>query len=91
MKTYGFSPNGDEINDAWVIENIEAFPNNTVSVYNRSGKLVFRQRNYNNTFIGISNQLNGNSAIKLPVGPYIFLIDLGDGSKPVRGWLYINY
>ena len=91
VKTYGFSPNGDEINDAWVIENIEAFPNNTVSVYNRSGKLVFRQRNYNNTFIGISNQLNGNSAIKLPVGPYIFLIDLGDGSKPVRGWLYINY
>ena len=27
----------------------------------------------------------------LPVGPYIFIIDLGDGSKPTRGWLYINY
>ena len=91
VKSYGISPNGDEINDAWVIENITAFPRNTVSLYNRSGKLVFRQRNYKNTFIGISNQINGNRTIKLPVGPYIFLIDLGDGSKPIRGWLYINY
>ena len=91
-RTYGFSPNGDGVNDGWVIENITAFPNNTVSVYSRSGKLVFRQKNYQNTFEGISNQLNGNGlGAKLPVGPYIYTIDLGDGSAPVRGWLYINY
>ena len=48
-KKYGFSPNGDGINDAWVIENITAFPNNTVSLFSRSGKLVFKQKNYQNT------------------------------------------
>ena len=91
-RTYGFSPNGDGINDGWVIENITAFPNNTVSLYSRSGKLVFRASNYQNDFEGISNQISGNGlGTKLPVGPYVYLIDLGDGSKPVRGWLYVNY
>jgi gliding motility-associated-like protein len=88
-KKYGFSPNGDGVNENWVIENIQQFPNNVVSVYNRSGKLVFKMKGYNNSFNGYSNKVNSNS--KLPVGPYIFLIDFGDGSKPVRGWLYINY
>ena len=91
-RTYGFSPNEDGINERWVIENITAFPNNKVSLYSRSGKLVFKQSNYQNDFKGISNQISGNGfGKKLPVGSYIFLIDLADGSSPVRGWLYINY
>ena len=90
--TYGFSPNGDGVNEGWVIENITAFPNNTVSLYSRSGKLVFRQQNYQNDFEGISNQISGNGlGKKLPVGPYVFLIDFGDGSPAKRGWLYVNY
>ncbi|NVK52800.1 MAG: gliding motility-associated C-terminal domain-containing protein, partial [Flavobacteriaceae bacterium] len=88
-KSYGFSPNGDGINDGWSIESIDLYPNNVVSVYNRSGKLVFKEKGYKNTWTGVSNQINGGK--KLPVGPYLFIIDLGDGSKPTRGWLYINY
>ncbi len=88
-KSYGFSPNGDGVNDGWTIKNIELYPNNRVSVYNRSGKLVFRQRSYQNTWDGVSNQATGGA--RLPVGPYVFVIDLGDGTELVRGWLYINY
>ena len=88
-KQYGFSPNGDGVNDGWVIENIAQFPNNTVQVFNRSGKLVYKMKGYNNTFDGKSNKVS--SSTKLPVGPYLYIIDLGDGSKPLRGWLYINY
>lgn len=88
-KKYGFSPNGDGINDNWTIENIEQYPNNMVSVFNRSGKLVYKQKGYENSWNGISNKIGGNN--KLPVGPYIFIIDLGDGSQPTQGWLYINY
>ena len=89
---YGFSPNGDGINDVWTIEKILAYPNNVVKVFNRSGKLVFEQRSYQNDWNGESNQLSGNSnGYKLPVGPYIFMLDLGDGNAFVRGWLYINY
>ncbi len=92
IKSYGFSPNGDGVNDGWFIENITSFPNNLVQVFNRSGKLVFKQRSYQNDWEGISNQISNNGSNKpLPVGPYLFIIDLGDGSQPTRGWLYINY
>ena len=91
-RQYGFSPNGDGVNDGWFIENITAYPNSVVQVYNRSGKLVFKKKGYQNDWEGISNQIsNSGTGTRLPVGPYIFIIDLGDGSKPTRGWLYINY
>ena len=89
---YGFSPNEDGINDVWFIENIFAYPNNTVKVFNRSGKLVFKQRGYQNDWNGESNQVSsGRSGNKLPTGPYIFMLDLGEGNELIKGWLYINY
>ncbi|MFY0604036.1 MAG: gliding motility-associated C-terminal domain-containing protein, partial [Flavobacteriaceae bacterium] len=91
-KSYGFSPNGDGVNDGWFIEGITAFPNSVVQVFSRSGKLVFKKKGYQNDWTGISNQISNNGLnSRLPVGPYLFLIDLGNGTKPVRGWLYINY
>lgn len=87
---YGFSPNGDGINDTWVIENIALYPNNLVSVYNRSGKVVYQIKGYNNTFDGVSNKVN--STKKLPVGAYYFTIEFNTpGAKPATGWIYINY
>ena len=63
-----------------------------VIIFNRSGKLVFEQRGYQNNWNGESNQLSGNSSgYKLPVGPYLFMIDLGYGNGFIKGWLYINY
>ncbi len=35
-----FSPNGDGINDSWVIVNILKHPNNQVWIYNRSGRII---------------------------------------------------
>ena len=89
-KKYGISPNGDGVNDTWVIENIALHPNNVVKIYNRSGKLVYQMNGYNNTFNGYSNKVNSNS--KLPVGPYYFTIEFNTpGAVPAKGWLYINY
>ena len=91
IKSYAFSPNNDGINDAWLIggEGILLYPNNVVQVFNRSGKLVFKKKAYQSDWDGISNQISSRS--KLPVGSYLFIIDLGDDTAPVRGWLYINY
>ena len=91
-KQYGFSPNGDGVNDGWFIEGITSYPNSVVSVFSRSGKLVFKKKGYQNDWEGVSNQISNNgSGTRLPVGPYLFIIDLGDGSQPTRGWIYINY
>ena len=87
---YGFSPNGDGINEYWVLENIALYPNNVVNIYNRSGKLVYTMKGYNNTFNGFSNKTN--SGKKLPVGAYYFTVEFNTPSaKPAKGWIYINY
>lgn len=47
-----FSPNGNGVNDAWEIKNLENFAENELTVINRWGNEVFRQKNYRNTWQG---------------------------------------
>ncbi len=82
-----FTPNGDGNNDAWIIPGIDNYPNNTVSVYNRWGHEVFATRSYRNNWEGFYKSRNE----KLPAGSYLYIIDLGDGSAPLQGWIFINY
>ena len=85
-----FSPNGDGMNDTFRIDCIENYPKNKLEVYNRYGHIVFRQKGYDNTWKGASNVKNTISRNgMLPVGTYYYVLDPGDGSKPVSGWLYI--
>uniref|UniRef100_UPI0032178F3C T9SS type B sorting domain-containing protein n=1 Tax=uncultured Algibacter sp. TaxID=298659 RepID=UPI0032178F3C len=88
-----FSPNGDNTNETLIITCIENYPNNRLEVYNRWGNIVFKRQGYtnNNGWDGTSNgRVTVNTSEKLPVGTYYYVLDLGDGSKPRVGWLYIN-
>ncbi|WP_460218111.1 DUF7507 domain-containing protein [Psychroserpens sp. MEBiC05023] len=86
-----FSPNGDGVNEFFVIDCIETFPNNRLEIYNRWGNIVYETKGYRNDWNGISN---GRAVLsegdELPVGTYYYVIDLGNGSEPRVGWLYIN-
>ncbi len=79
----GISPNGDGVNDQWVIPNIENFPNNRVNIFDRGGKLVFSIDGYNNStnafegFVNVSGAFNGANG--LPDGVYYYVIDIGNG------------
>ncbi|MEO6901919.1 MAG: gliding motility-associated C-terminal domain-containing protein [Bacteroidia bacterium] len=80
-----FTPNNDLHNDKWVIANIENFPNNSLEIYNRYGKLVYKTTNYLNTWEGNSF---GNA---LPAATYFYILSLGDGSAPRHGTVTIIY
>jgi gliding motility-associated-like protein len=83
----GLTPNGDGINDTWVIYNIENHPGSKVRVFNANGAQVYYSANYQNNWTG---NLQGSSEM-LPVGSYMYQIDLeGDGTIDVQGWLYIT-
>ncbi|MBC8054436.1 MAG: gliding motility-associated C-terminal domain-containing protein [Sphingobacteriaceae bacterium] len=43
-----FSPDGDNKNDTWKINNIELYPDNKLSIYNRWGDEVFNAKSYTN-------------------------------------------
>ena len=81
-----FTPNGDGINDTWLIINIENYPNSMVRVFNRWGDEVFNKRNY------LSDWDGTNKGKNLPeAASYYYQIDLeGNGTVNYDGWIYIT-
>ncbi len=58
------SPNGDHINDCFVIENLQYTERNQLTIYNRYGKVVYNRRNYDNSW----------NAENLPEGIYRYCL-----------------
>lgn len=85
-----FSPNGDGVNDRFVIKNIEKFPSNTLQVFNRWGNKVFEASPYRNTWDGFNQSGMSVGGDLLPEGTYFYIINLGDGSEIKKGYIYLN-
>jgi gliding motility-associated-like protein len=87
------SPNDDNINDEWVIENIDRYPNNQVTIYDRWGNKIYHDKGYNNTNKVWKGHTNVSSVIgsrELPEGTYFYLVELGDGSKVRSGYIVLK-
>lgn len=80
------TPNGDAVNDKWIIENIELFPKSEVMIFNRSGNKVYETTRYNNEKNFWDGKYNGKD---LPAASYYYIIDLGEGSKIYKGHVSI--
>jgi gliding motility-associated-like protein len=76
------SPNGDGINDIWIVKNIAFYPKNTVTVYDRNGKVVFNKQNYGNDWAGTYRGSVLNN------GTYYCWVDLGNGTY-IRGFITV--
>ena len=77
-----FTPNNDGINDYWELPELAIWGKCDVKVYNRWGKLVFADSNYNNLWDGRSG---GNP---LPEGAYYFIIKTENAGE-VKGTVNI--
>lgn len=77
------TPNGDGINDVWLIHQIENYPQARVRIFNRLGNQIFDSVGYGNPFDG---SFNGK---ELPVGAYYYMIDLMPDCKSITGSLSI--
>lgn len=85
-----FSPNGDDKNAFFRIKNIERYPRNHIMIFNRWGNLMYDGKPYMNQWDGknyFNPKVGGND---LPVGTYFYILDLGDGSEAIRGYIYLN-
>ncbi len=91
-----FTPNNDGVNDFWKIKSLsEFYPNNSLQIFNASGKLVFSEQPFLDSFDGVSNI---GAREKLPKGSYMYVLKTGQPkdrqstSKSVKkGWIYITY
>jgi gliding motility-associated-like protein len=91
------SPNGDGDNDVFVIRNIENYPSNTVSIYNRWGVLVYEVDGYgqnDKVFKGISEgRVTVQQSEELPEGTYFYIlryVNFVGEEKQRSGYLYIK-
>ena len=92
----GFSPNGDGVNDEFVIPLLSEYPGFTMQVYNRYGRKVYKYDNNNRTlplwwngYANVSLTFYGNNPV--PVGTYFYVIELNDiNNRKYSGWVYIN-
>lgn len=74
----GVTPDGDGLNDYFIIDNIEYFPTNNVTVFNRWGRKVYETTAYNtkgNVFKGVVEGVSGASGEKLPTGTYYYVVE----------------
>lgn len=78
------SPNGDGRNDAFRIEGLQKYPNNTLLIFNRWGNEVLNVKKYQNDWQGTWNNKD------LPDGTYFYLLRDEDTNEVIlTGYLQI--
>ncbi|MES2332753.1 MAG: gliding motility-associated C-terminal domain-containing protein [Bacteroidota bacterium] len=80
-----FSPNNDGINDVWDVPLLIPYPQCSVDIYSRSGRLVFHSIGYSKPWDG---KLNGKL---LPMGIYYYVIRVSNLIAPLGGSVMILY
>ena len=91
-----FSPNGDGINDYFEIIGLNQYERVRLRVVNRWGSLVYESLNYgegegrDGLWDGIANKGVRTGGGQLPTGTYYYVLDLGDGSEKLTGYIYID-
>jgi gliding motility-associated-like protein len=89
LKFYsGITPNGDNKNDVWWIDNIELFPENTVQIFNRWGNEVWVGTNYDNGEV-IWEGLNRLGA-EMPDATYFYVAKITGIDNPFTGWVELT-
>jgi gliding motility-associated-like protein len=87
-----FTPNGDGVNDFFVIKGIQK-TENTLTIYNRWGNKVYKMDNYDNTWNGMPNVTGTLGNQKLPQGTYYYILEFkGETNlKTTNGFVVLQY
>ncbi|MBS7255966.1 gliding motility-associated C-terminal domain-containing protein [Flavobacterium branchiicola] len=88
----GFSPNGDGVNDSFVIKDIEfLYPNYTLEIYNRYGNGMYKGDNNKPAWDGKNYEKSGIAGGIAPNGVYFYVLHFNKDNKPPKqGRLYLN-
>jgi len=87
------TPNGDGINDTWIIEGIEQYPNVEVFLFNRWGNLLYTNKTYKNDWYGEVNQrMVASDTGRVPSGTYFYVVRLNNGvTEDFEGYIEVQY
>ncbi|WPV66730.1 Ig-like domain-containing protein [Chitinophaga sp. LS1] len=77
------TPNGDGKNDKWIINDLSRYPNNDLTIYDRTGRVVYHQKNYSNEWNGTYN------GSPLAEGTYYYILKADGYNTPAKGFITI--
>ncbi len=80
MVHQGVSPNGDGINDFLVIDGIIAYPDNHLTIIDRSGSFIYQAKGYNNISKAFDGHSSVNGRMQQP-GTYFYSLDYNAGGS----------
>jgi len=88
----GFSPNGDGVNDVFVIPDIDfLYPDYTLEIFNRYGSGMYKGHKNKPGWDGINYETNGIASGIAPNGVYFYVLYFNKDNKPPKqGRVYLN-
>ncbi len=88
----GVTPNGDGQNDILKIEGISAYPQNKVTITNRTGAVVYEAIGYDNATKFFDGHSSKTGALQVP-GTYFYSLQYkaGDVIKTKTGFIVLKY
>lgn len=78
----GFTPNGDGYNDLFLIQGLDGYASNILTIVNRWGNVVYDQLNYKNDWNG-----DNSSGEPLPNGTYFVILNINKGERTLQGYV----
>lgn len=83
---YFFSPNGDDNNDTWIVEELDNYDNTRVTIFNRWGSKIITLGDQENVWNGLYR-----SGEPVPEGVYYYVIEgeAGDRKVSLTGYVTI--
>ena len=79
-----FTPNNDDVNDIWNLEQAFLYSNTEITIWGRFGNKVYESIGYDEPWDGKNE--SGND---VPDGVYFYHIELGNGYEPIKGTVTI--
>jgi gliding motility-associated-like protein len=88
----GFSPNGDGVNDTFVIPDIEfLYPDYGIEIFNRYGNRMYKGYKDKASWDGTNWETEGFAHGIAPNGVYFYILNFNKDNKPPKqGRLYLN-
>jgi len=90
------SPNGDGVNDKFIIEGLTSldYRNSQLTIFTRSGQLIFQSSNYElpeNAWDGRYAESSFSKNQLVAPGVYYYILKLGSSSQTMKGYVYVYY
>jgi gliding motility-associated-like protein len=85
------TPNGDGLNDLFIIDGLKDFPTSQLTIFTRSGELVYSSADYKNDWDCKFSGLKFSNNQFVSPGVYYYILNLGGTTQNIKGYVYVSY